>query len=142
VHQVGVFISHSWKYSEHYDKLSEWIFAGNWNSGGVPIHFVDHSVPKDDPIHYAPNEATLRAAIFSKIAQADVVVIPTGMYAHHSKWIGKEIEGSHQFSRPILGVNLWGSQKAASVVGAAARETVGWTKDSVVGGIWRLRSGG
>lgn len=137
-YQIGVFISHSWKYSEHYDKLSEWIFQDNWNSNGTPVLFLDYSVPKDDPIHFAPNEATLRAAIFAKIAAANVVVIPTGMYAHYSKWIGKEIEGSQMYGKPILAVDPWGAQKTASVVGEAASEVVGWNKNSVASGIWRL----
>jgi hypothetical protein len=142
--QLGIFISHSWKYSDHYETLREWIFDEPWYVGGTNdrIIFVDHSVPKDDPIHNAPNSEALRRAIYAKILLASIVVIPTGMYAAYSEWIQKEIDGSVAYGRPILAVNPWGAQKTASVVAEAANQTVGWNKQSVVDGIWRLANGG
>ncbi len=136
---TNVFISHSWSYSDHYEKLSEWIFDGVWNSNGTPLTFTNTSVPKDDPIHNAPLVRDLREAIYARIIASDVIVIPTGMYANYSKWIGEEIEGAAAFSKPILAVNPWGQQMKSTVVQNAAKETVGWTSESVVNGIWRLR---
>lgn len=141
-YQVSVFISHSWWYSDHYNTLAEWIFQRPWNADGAPVHFVDHSVPKDDPIHYAPTDAQLQAAIFAKIMAANVVVIPTGMYANYSKWIGKEINGASTYRKPILAVNPWGQIRNSSVVAAAANDTVGWNANSVVNGVWKLYRGG
>lgn len=138
MYEISVFISHSWAYSEHYDCLAGWIFGEQWNAGGVPIKFWDVSVPKNNPIHNAPNDAVLRDAIFKRISMAQVVVIPTGMYAHYSKWIGKEIEGSRAYRKPILAVNPWGQEKKSSVVVEASNEHVGWNKQSVIDAIWRL----
>lgn len=135
---VSVFISHSWAYSEHYDKLAEWFFSESWNSDGRPIQFVDRSVPKDNPIHYAPNDASLYAAISARIAQSNVVVIPMGLYATHSKWIGKEIQACKELGRPIVAVNPWGQERKSSVVAAAAADVVGWNKQSIVGAVWGL----
>jgi hypothetical protein len=138
MYDLPVFISHSWSYANHYECLAGWIFGESWNAGGIPITFRDVSVPKNNPIHYAPNEATLKAAIFQRIQQAQVVVIPTGMYATHSKWIGKEIEGSRAYGKPILAVNPWGQEKKSSVVVEASHQHVGWNKQSVIDGILRL----
>ena len=135
---MNVFISHSWSYSEHYDRLSEWIFRMMWTIGDQAIQFLDTSVPKDNPIHYAPTAAALEAAINERIIASDVVVIPTGMYASHSRWIGKEISGARIFQRPIVAVDLWGSQRSSSVVIQAADEVVGWNKNSVISAVWRL----
>lgn len=137
-YQVNIFISHSWSYSEHYDKLAEWLFDDTWNYKGTPVLFFDCSVPKDDPIHYAPNKLALQQAIFSKIVDSHIVVIPTGMYAAHSEWIKREIEGSRLYSKPILGVDPWGQQRAAGVVQKASTKVVGWRKQSVADGIWSL----
>lgn len=142
MYHVSVFISHSWAYSDHYAALADWIFNESWNSGGVPIHFEDRSVPKENPIHYAQNEQQLRAAIYERIGGSNVVVIPTGMYANHSNWIQKEIDGSLQYGRPILAVNPWSQERKSSVVSSVASKTVGWNKQSVINGIWHLRSGG
>jgi NAD(P)H-dependent FMN reductase len=136
VFTVRVFISHSWSYSDHYDCLAEWIFEEAWKSNQAPVKFVDTSVPKNNPIHFAQNEQQLRQAIYARIGQSDVVVIPTGMYANYSNWIGKEIAGSQLLNKPILAVNPWGQERKSSVVGDAANKIVGWNKQSVVQGIW------
>ncbi len=138
VHQVHVFISHSWHYSGHYRTLREWIFDTPWSVGQASLNLRDYSVPKDDPIHNARTERELREAIYRKIERSHVVVIPTGMYANHSKWIGKEIDGANTMSKPILAVNPWGQQRTSSVVAQAVTRTVGWSKKSVVDGIWAL----
>lgn len=90
-YQIHVFISHSWSYSEHYETLSKWIFDEDWHVNEAPIDFRDYSVPKNDPIHNAANDAELANAIYGKISSSHVIVIPTGMYANYSKWIQKEI---------------------------------------------------
>ena len=136
--QINVFISHSWSYSEHYERLVEWIFEESWSVQGTQIVFQDFSVPKDDPIHYARTDRELQAAIFAEISRANVIVIPTGMYANHSKWIRKEIDGAKLYRRPILAVNPWGQERKSSVVRDAADDYCGWSKQSVVDKILNL----
>jgi hypothetical protein len=137
-YQIHVFISHSWAHSGHYETLADWIFDRNWSVGQASLNLRDFSVPRDDPMHNAQNERRLREAIFSQISRSHVVVIPTGMYVNYSNWIQKEIDGSNQKGKPILGVNPWGQQRTSSIVSAAAAETVGWNSQSVIKGIWKL----
>lgn len=138
---MNVFISHSWAYSDHYEKLSQWIFEDSWSISGRPIEFFNTSVPRDNPIHYAPNDATLQHAIYERIANSHVVVIPTGMYANYSKWIQKEIDGARIHGRPIVAVDPWAQKRASSVVASAASESVGWNKQSIINAVWRLGNG-
>lgn len=135
---MNVFISHSWDYSGHYDRLAEWIFVENWETNGVRVNFFNTSVPRDDPIHNAPNAAALKTAIYYRIVNSDVVVIPTGMYVNRSDWIQKEIDGARLYAKPILAVNLWGQQRASSVVRSVAARSVGWSKQSIVDAVWQL----
>jgi hypothetical protein len=139
--QIHIFISHSWWYSEHYDTLEKWIFREPWSVGQASLDFRNYSVPKDDPIHNAPSDKALQEAIYRQIGMSHVIVIPMGMYAHHSKWIKKEISGSQLHSKPILAVNPWGQERTSSVVGAAARKKVGWNREGIVNAIWKLYSG-
>jgi hypothetical protein len=141
LYDVPIFISHSWSYPEHYDTLARWIFGEPWYSATVPVVFRDVSVPKDNPIHFAPSEATLKAAIYQRIQMAKVIVIPMGMYASHSKWIDKEVQGARQYGKPILGVNPWAQERKSSVVAEAATINVGWNKKPVVQAIWDLANG-
>ena len=135
---AAVFISHSWSYSEHYDKLAEWLFDLVWSGRGYDVKYHNTSIPATDPIHYAQNVQQLRAAIYDRIAISNVVVIPTGMYVNYSKWIQEEIGGANSFGVPILAVDPWGQERKSSVVSNAASEIVGWNSDSVANGVWRL----
>lgn len=137
---IGIFISHSWGYSGHYDKMAEWLFTERWENQGRQVVFTDFSVPKDDPIHFAQTDSELYQAISNKIDMSDIVIIPTGMYSNYSKWIRKEIDAAKYLRKSILAVDLWGQEKKASVVTQAANHSVGWKKQSIGDGIWRLIS--
>jgi len=136
--QIHVFISHAWSYSGHYDTLEDWIFNKNWSVGQASLDFRNFSVPKNDPILDANNDTQLRTALYNQISRSHVLVIPTGMYANYSKWIQKEIDGAGAYEKPILAVDPWGAQRTSSVVSNAAQKTVGWSKKSVIDGIWGL----
>ena len=133
---LSIFVSHSWAYAGDYDKITEWLCHENWNLSGTPIIFNDVSVPRDNPIHNAPNEELLKQQIFQRIWQSNVVVIPTGVYASYSKWIGKEIEGAKAYSKPIVAVDGWGAQRTSAIVQEAATVRVGWQKQSVVNAVF------
>ena len=90
-------------------------------------------MPRSDPIHDARNDLALRNAIYNQISRSHIVIIPTGMYAHYSKWIRKEIDGAKYYGKPILAVNPHGQQRVAGVVAAAADQTVNWSSNSIVG---------
>lgn len=136
--QIHVFISHSWAYSNHYKTLADWIFNRAWRVGQASLDFRNYSVPLNDPIHNANNDAQLRRALYNQIARSHVIVIPTGMYTNYSKWIQKEIDGAGIYSKPVLAVNPWGAIRTSADVKDAASKVVGWNAKTVVGGIWEL----
>jgi hypothetical protein len=138
VHQIHVFISHSWKYTKHYNTLESWIFQEKWSAGQASLEFKDYSVPNSHPITDFKSKGELEERIKAKISRCHLVVIPTGMYASHSEWIQKEIDIAVLYSKPILAINPWGQQRRSSVVAAAATKTVGWNKEPLVSAIWEL----
>ena len=135
---VGVFISHSWKYSDHYEKLAKWIFETDWSVAGRGLNFSNSSIPESNPIHTSGSEIELTREIRGRIYNSDVVVIPIGMYASHSRWIKLEVAAANEFHRPVLPVNPWGRERKSKVAEAVGREPVGWQAKSVVNGIWKL----
>ncbi|CAN7725661.1 TIR domain-containing protein [Mesorhizobium amorphae] len=137
-HQVHVFISHSWNYSGHYNTLAGWIFERTWRFGQAAVDFRNYSVPRSDPILNASNDRQLKEAIHRQISRSHVIVIPTGMYTHYSKWIGKEVEAAGFYGKPILAVDLRGASRKASIVGSAASKSCAWNSISVLNGIWDL----
>jgi len=125
-----LFVSHSWTYCDAYEKLVK-LFKEYPN-----FSWVDYSVPKDDPIHNARNDAELYAAIKAKIAPVNCVVMLAGVYSTYSKWINKEIQISKaDFSKPIIAVEPWASEKTSQVVKLNADAIVKWQSKSIVDAI-------
>jgi len=122
-----LFISHSWTYGDAYDKL---VLFFNEHTN---FQWVDYSVPKDDPIHNAPNDMALYAAIQNQMRSANCVVMLAGVYSTYSKWINKEIEIAKQvYSKPLLAIEPWGSEKTSKRVKDNADAVVKWQSASIV----------
>lgn len=128
----NLFISHSWSYADAYDRLIEML------DEKIYFDYRDYSVPKDDPIHQAPNSRQLYEAIKRQIANCHVILIMAGKYATYSTWINNEIKiANEEFEtpKPILAIKPWGSQQISSMVRDAATAQAGWNTDSIVNGI-------
>ena len=131
----NLFISHSWTYSDAYEKLINLI------SNRPYFNFKNYSVPKDDPIHNAFNQQLLYEAIKRQISPCNIVIILAGVYASYSKWINKEIEiAKNEFDipKPILAVQPWASEKTSQIVKNNADKIVGWNTESIISGIREL----
>jgi hypothetical protein len=123
----NLFISHSWTYGDAYDKLVKFFNEHKNFSWG------NYSVPKNDPIHSANNDKQLYDAIKAKIALVNCVVILAGVYSSYSRWINKEIQISKtDFSKPIVAVEPWASEKTSKTVKDNADEVVKWQSASIV----------
>ncbi len=125
----NLFISHSWNYTDEYDRLTNLLSERGY------FAFRDYSVPRDDPIHGAGTEAQLRQAIRNQMTPCHVVLILAGVYATYSKWINIEIELAEKgfaYAKPIVAIRPWGSQRISKRVRLAADRIVGWNTESVV----------
>lgn len=126
-----IFISHSWTYSDKYERLVEMLNESN-------ISYKNFSVPKDDPIHTKGTDKALYDAIKNKISGCSVVLILAGVYSSYSKWINKEIKISKDFSKPIIAIQPWGAEKTSTVVKENADKIVSWNTKSIVDAIKEL----
>ncbi|MBU3668917.1 MAG: molecular chaperone Tir [Candidatus Taylorbacteria bacterium] len=130
----NIFISHSWAYGDAYDKLIKML------DDDPRFNYKDYSVPKDDPIHDAPNSYALSQAIQNQMRFCDVIIILAGVYSTYSDWINKEIALAKGFTnpKPILAIEPWASEKTSSVVKNNADKIVKWNTSSIVNGIREL----
>ena len=81
-----LFISHSWSYSDNYDRLVNLLRKRKY------FDFIDYSVPKNNPVHDAGTDEELRQAIKNKMQLCHVILILAGVYSTYSKWINEEID--------------------------------------------------
>lgn len=130
-----IFISHSWTYSDAYEKLCKLLRAAPGFS------YRDYSVPKNSPIHNAPTDTLLKEAIVDQMRFCDVIIIMAGVYSTHSKWINHEIAIAQKHfltPKPILAIEPWGSERTSLVVKDAADRVVAWNTGSIVSAIREL----
>ena len=92
----NVFISHSWTYSDSYEKLL------NLLNSDYTFNYKNYSVPKNNPIHNAPYDYQLKNAIQEKMKHASCILILAGVYSTYSKWINIEIEIAKKYQKPIV----------------------------------------
>ena len=128
----NIFISHSWSYSNQYEKLIDLL-------NSVPYFtYRDYSVPKDDPIHDAPNTELLTEAIKEQMSHASCVLVLAGVYSSYSKWINIEVDlAKNAFITPkkIIAIDPWGAERTSQVVKRYADEIVKWNSNSIVNAI-------
>lgn len=128
----NIFISHAWKYSEHYNKVVQWLNEAqsegefNWKNYSVPEHD-----PKIDP-NTEVGKKQLKSALDSQIKPASIVIVLAGMYAAHSNWIDYEIDTAVSSSKYIIGVKPWGQERIPKKVSDNADIMVGWNKSSLI----------
>ena len=123
-----LFSSHSWKYGDAYDRIVEFLDEQG-------IEYLDHSVPKNDPVHTNGTDKQLREKIDAKIKGCSGVIILAGVYSTYSKWINKEIEISKDYSKAIIAVEPWASEKRSKIVKDSADVIVKWNGKSIADAI-------
>ena len=130
-----IFISHAWKYSEHYYKIVDWL---NEAQAEGTLTWSNYSVPVHDPL-IDPNTTTgkkkLKEALTNQIQPASIVIILAGMYAAHSDWIDYEIDEAVRMGKYIIGVKPWGQERIPNKVSINSDDLVGWNKNSVIDAI-------
>lgn len=126
-----IFISHSWTYSDQYERLVQIL-----NNNG--FYFYNHSVPKDDPVHTNGTQKQLREAITNHIRGTQCVLILAGVYSSYSKWINEEIQIAQTMGKPIIAIEPWGAERTSTVVKNAANKIVGWNGPAIIRAIQSL----
>lgn len=126
-----IFISHSWKYDKHRERIVKFLDDST-------LKCKDYSVPPNDPIHTGGTDKDLREAIDRKIKPCSIVIVLAGVYATYSKWIKEEIAIAQRYNKPILAVEYWGSERTSIPVKEAANKIVKWQENSIADAIKKL----
>lgn len=122
----NLFISHSWNYSDAYEKLVNLLDKAD------NFRYKNYSVPKDDPVHNAKNDAALKAAIRDQMRPASCVLILAGVYSTYSKWINIELDLAVEMGKKIIAVEPWGSERTSARVKLYADKIVKWQASSII----------
>ncbi len=123
-----VFISHAWDYSADYYRLERMLNKARYFKWG------NCSVPRHDSFD-TRTDAELEEALKNQISSAKVVVIISGMYVKHHKWIQKEIDIALEMHKPIMALKPRGSQKMPLEIEAIDPDPKGWSTSTVVNSI-------
>ena len=131
----NIFISHAWKYSEHYKKIVQWLDEAQAEG---KFRWKNYSVPEHDPL-IDPNSSVgktkLKSELNEQIRPASKVIILAGMYAAYSDWIDYELTTAVYMDKYIIGVKPWGQERVPTIITNNSDTIVGWNKDSVINAI-------
>ncbi len=122
----NLFISHSWSYSDKYEKLERLLRKKSY------FRFKNYSIPRDNPIHKKGSDQELQQAIMDKMRFCSAILILAGVYADYSKWIKKEILMAKNKTKPIIAIEYWGSERTSQTVKDNADIIVKWNSGSIV----------
>jgi hypothetical protein len=123
--QHNIFVSHSWEYDEHYERIVDFLDE-------VPsLEWQNHSVPSTDPLP-VDTESALRSELRNQMKKAAVVVVSTGLYGAHSTWIPEELELADELGKPVIAMIPEGQSKVPTKIQKVADTQVGWRKASLV----------
>lgn len=123
--QYKIFISHSWTYDEHYEKVVDFL-------NEVPsLDWQDHSVPSTDPLPQTTDHA-LKEALKDQMRSASLVVVSAGMYGAYSDWIDTEIELAKEMGKPIIAIIPEGQEKVPNKIEENCTEKCRWRKASLI----------
>lgn len=128
----NLFISHSWNYSDAYNRLVDLLNSRPY------FAYKNFSVSEDNPIEDGFGRALIEAAIRRKMQLCNCVIILAGVYATYSKWINIEIRIAQSLGKPIIAIEPWGAERTSLVVKNAAHSTVKWNKESLISEIRKL----
>lgn len=125
-----VFISHSWKYEDHFEDIKQLL---DKTQG---FEWYDHSVSSEKPIDaQLPNH--LRKKLRDQIRPTSIVVVLSGMYVSHSTWMREEIKIATNMGKPVLGVIPPNNERVPNVVEENATELVDFDSDTILNAISR-----
>lgn len=123
--QYNIFVSHSWTYDEHYERIVDFL-------NEVPsLDWQNHSVPSTDPLP-ATNDEDLKQELRSQIQPASVVIVSAGMYGAYSKWISIELDLAEEFAKPVIAIVPQGQERVPAKIQESASVQVGWRQASLV----------
>lgn len=124
-----LFISHAWNYDDDYNRIVKMLKeAPNFS-------WRNYSCPRWDPAvdpKQKYSKAALLEALDKQIRPANCVLVLAGMYVAHSDWIQAEIDIAVSYSKPIVGVKPWGSERIPTAVSNVAKTIVGWNTSTIV----------
>lgn len=108
-----IFISHAWKYDEHYYGIESFLDKAH-NDLTCNFTYRNYSVPKHDPL-VDPNSIIGHKKLISlldeQIRQCSVFIVVAAMYSKHRHWIQVEIEIAKKYNKKILAIKPWGQER-------------------------------
>ncbi|PEJ57975.1 nuclease [Bacillus sp. AFS002410] len=122
-----LFISHVWRKEEN----SEYYRLVNLLQSTNNLKMRNYSVPEHDPLGTKTNKELLEA-LNRQIKSVNCVLVVSGMYVNHRRWIQEEIKIAQSYNKPIIGIVPWGQERIPQEVQNIAKEMVGWQTSSIV----------
>lgn len=130
--KYNIFISHAWEYSHHYHKVVDWLDEAQFNNLLMWENYSAlHLDTALNPLSYLAKEE-FQDELDRQIQRASVVLILSGMYFAHPRWIEYEISKAYNYGKYIIGVKPLGQEYIPQVISHNAYVITECNKSSVI----------
>jgi nucleoside 2-deoxyribosyltransferase len=126
-----IFVSHAFKVSEDYARLSEMI------DSSFSLPYSLSSVPADMK-YRKMNKLALEGELRRQIAQANCFVALDSLYQADDGWARYELEYAVKTGKPILAIRERKSKDLSSILENASDEVLGWNQEAIMASIQRI----
>ena len=124
----NLFISHCWSYDDEYIRLV------NLLNNAPDFYWKNYSVSFDNPLA-GGSRKKLAEEIDRQIRLASAVLVISGIYVSHRKWIQFEINLADEYNKPIVGIVPRGNLNIPAAIRRSAWDIVNWSTNSIVDSI-------
>lgn len=126
--EYKIFISHSWQYTDTLEALRNLIDARGYFSATYEESTRDKPINSDD-------EGYVKRRLTQKIANSDVILALSGVYASHSSWMQWELDKAIELGIPVIGVIPRGQDRVSTIVSTRSVVDIKWNTESIVSAI-------
>ena len=130
IQNFNVFISHSCEKSEEYNRFQAMI------TDCASFSFKNISRPQGKDVDHCSDEDSIQE-LENQIKSTHLVIILSGMYPNHSKWIDLEMKLAKEADMPMIGIRSCEALRVPSLVSKNVTELVRWNTKSIINSIRR-----
>lgn len=127
---VRLFVSHVFELSDDYHRVFEYLESSH------NFYYLNSSDPQRRPA--AADREAMKEELRRQISQAEVVIIPSGLYREHREWIDFQLNCAKGLDKPVIVLESFGVKNKLPVqLEALGDEIIEWNERAIADAIRR-----
>ena len=118
-----IFVAHAWEWNEDYMRLFEYLES--------TTNFYYENVCNSESSPEGESIAERRTRVLNGMKQAEVFIVPAGLFVNAREWVDFEISAAGAHDLPILAMEHFGPLDLPPELNEKADKVVSWNSRSI-----------